>query len=71
MLRYLKGPTDDGLVYDKKNNTSESVIGYVDSNFAGNLDRIRSLTSYVFTFASGAISGRQQCNLKLSRLPLK
>ncbi|KAJ8640321.1 hypothetical protein MRB53_017015 [Persea americana] len=38
------------------NNTFGSVIGYVDSDFAGDLDRRRSLTGYVFTFVSGAIS---------------
>ena len=52
----MRGNTDVGIVYDRSNNTSGSVIGYVDSDFAGDLDRRRSLTGYVFTFASGAIS---------------
>ena len=56
ILRYLRGTTDVGIIYDRSNNTSGSVIGYVDSDFAGDLDRRRSLTGYVFTFASGAIS---------------
>ena len=32
------------------------LMGYVDSNFAGNLDKRRSLTGYVFTFGKCAIS---------------
>eukprot|EP00268_Persea_americana_P003240 TRINITY_DN10975_c0_g1_i1.p1 TRINITY_DN10975_c0_g1~~TRINITY_DN10975_c0_g1_i1.p1 ORF type:complete len:188 (+),score=29.29 TRINITY_DN10975_c0_g1_i1:162-725(+) len=56
ILHYLRGTINVGIVYDKSNNTSGSVIGYVDKNFAGDLDRIKSLTSYVFTFVSGANS---------------
>ena len=44
------------IIYDRNNNTSASVIGYVDSEFTGDLDRIRSLIVYVFTFATCAIS---------------
>ncbi|XXG58369.1 hypothetical protein AAC387_Pa04g0693 [Persea americana] len=56
ILRYLRGTIDVGIIYNRSNNTSGSVIGYVDSDFVGDLDRRRSLTGYVFTFASGAIS---------------
>lgn len=56
ILRYLKGTTDVGLVYDRGSNTSGSVVGYVDSYYAGDLDRRRSLTGYVFTLSGCAIS---------------
>ncbi|KAG8488772.1 hypothetical protein CXB51_016789 [Gossypium anomalum] len=36
--------------------TRDGVIGYVDANFAGDLDRRRSLTGYVFTIGGCAIS---------------
>ncbi|KAG8478019.1 hypothetical protein CXB51_027833 [Gossypium anomalum] len=36
--------------------TKDGVIGYVDADFAGDLDRIRSLTGYVFTIGGCAIS---------------
>ncbi|KAG8496862.1 hypothetical protein CXB51_008020 [Gossypium anomalum] len=36
--------------------TKDGVIGYVDADFAGGLDRIRSLTGYVFTIGGCAIS---------------
>ena len=29
--------------------TRDGIVGYVDSDFAGNLDKRRSLTRYVFT----------------------
>ena len=43
-------------MYDRNNNTSRSVLGYIDLDFAGDLDRRKSLTGYVFTFTSGTIS---------------
>ncbi|KAG8481596.1 hypothetical protein CXB51_026522 [Gossypium anomalum] len=36
--------------------TKDGVIGYVDADFAGDLDRRRSLTGYVFTIGGCAIS---------------
>ncbi|KAG8496765.1 hypothetical protein CXB51_007998 [Gossypium anomalum] len=36
--------------------TRDGVIGYVDADFAGDLDRKRSLTGYVFTIGGCAIS---------------
>ncbi|KAG8472774.1 hypothetical protein CXB51_034669 [Gossypium anomalum] len=36
--------------------TRDGVIGYVDADFAGDLDRRRSLTGYVFTIGDCAIS---------------
>ncbi|KAG8499388.1 hypothetical protein CXB51_005980 [Gossypium anomalum] len=36
--------------------TKDGVIGYVDADFAGDLDRRRSLTGYVFTIRGCAIS---------------
>ncbi|GKV08223.1 hypothetical protein SLEP1_g19888 [Rubroshorea leprosula] len=56
VLRYLRGTTDVGLVYDRSANPSGNVVGFVDSNFAGNLDKSRSTTRYVFTLLGCAIS---------------
>lgn len=55
ILRYLRGSADLCLVYDQSDCTS-SVTGYVDSDYAGDLDKRRSLTGYVFTYSGGAIS---------------
>jgi hypothetical protein len=53
VLRYLRGTTDYCITY---NGGCELVCGYVDSDFAGDLDKIRSTSGYVFTLAGGAIS---------------
>ena len=45
-----------GLVYDQSNNISKTIICYVDSNFARDLDRRKSLIGYVFAFCGSVIS---------------
>ncbi|KAG8483260.1 hypothetical protein CXB51_022251 [Gossypium anomalum] len=53
ILRYLRGTIDVCLQFGR---TEDGVIGYVDADFAGDLDRRRSLTGYVFTIGGCAIS---------------
>jgi len=36
--------------------TDKGLIGYVDSDYAADLDKRRSLTAYVFTLGSCAVS---------------
>ena len=52
-LRYLRGTTNVCLQFGR---TRDEVIGHVDVDFAGDLDRRRSLTGYVFTIGGCAIS---------------
>ncbi|KAH9667833.1 hypothetical protein KPL70_021191 [Citrus sinensis] len=56
LLRYLKGTEEYGVVFGQVNNASSKVLGYVDSNFVGDLDKRRSVTSFVFTLCGGAVS---------------
>ena len=35
---------------------SNDVVGFVDSDYGGDLDRRRSLSGYIFTLCSGSIS---------------
>ncbi|KAG8474407.1 hypothetical protein CXB51_033681 [Gossypium anomalum] len=44
------------LMYAMFGRTEDGAIGYVDTDFAGDLDRRRSLIGYVFTIGSCAIS---------------
>ncbi|KAG8501303.1 hypothetical protein CXB51_003446 [Gossypium anomalum] len=44
------------LMYAMFGRTEDGVIGYVDADFAGDLDRRRSLTGYVFTIGGCAIN---------------
>ena len=53
ILRYIRGTSDAGLCYGGSDFT---VRGYVDSDFAGDLDKRKSTTGYVFTLAGGAVS---------------
>ncbi|KAK3015214.1 hypothetical protein RJ639_005423 [Escallonia herrerae] len=56
-LEQLDVTTDTDLVYHLGSDDANGrVIGYVDSDDVGNLNRMRSLTSYVFTFSSCVIN---------------
>jgi len=53
VLWYLRGTSDYCITYT---NGCELVCGYVDSDFAGDFEKMRSTSRYVFTLAGGAIS---------------
>ncbi|KAH9654151.1 hypothetical protein KPL70_027652 [Citrus sinensis] len=53
VLRYIRGTSDVALCYGGSEFT---VRGYVDSDFAGDLDKRKSTTRYVFTLAGAAVS---------------
>jgi len=55
-LRYLKESKNIGLCFDRETNSDCKIAGYSDSDFAGDLDRRRSLTGYAFTLSGSAIS---------------
>ncbi|PKA59453.1 Retrovirus-related Pol polyprotein from transposon TNT 1-94 [Apostasia shenzhenica] len=55
ILHYLKGTSDYGLLFEKNSN-SDFLIGYVDSNYVGDLDKRRSTTGFIFTLGGGSIS---------------
>lgn len=48
LLRYIKGASDLGILYDgNKEHGGDVIVGYSDSDFAGNIDNRRSQTGYV------------------------
>ncbi|KAL0447562.1 UNVERIFIED_CONTAM: Retrovirus-related Pol polyprotein from transposon TNT 1-94 [Sesamum latifolium] len=53
-LIYLKGTVGHGVVFGSQQN-DPLVVGYVDSDYAGDLDDIRFTTGYVFTLGGGPI----------------
>ena len=53
VLRYLRGTNNYCITFEGSN---DEVCGYVDSNFASDLDKRRSTSGYVFTLAGGPIS---------------
>ncbi|KAG8480138.1 hypothetical protein CXB51_024910 [Gossypium anomalum] len=56
ILRYIQKTVDVGLLFKQDNTLGKCVIGYVDSDYAGDLDKQKSTTGYVFTLARGPIS---------------
>ena len=58
ILRYILNTVDVGLVFQHDGSLGQQMIGYVDSDYAGDLDKCRSTTGYVFTLAGGPISWR-------------
>lgn len=57
LLRYLRGSADLNLIYSKSD-ANLRVQGYTDSDFAGDLDRQRSTSGYVFTVGGNTVSWR-------------
>ena len=53
IFRYLTGTHDFGILFDQR--ASTEAVGYVDSNYAGDIDSRKSMTCYVFRFAGGPI----------------
>ena len=65
-LRYLKGIVKDGVFY-KRGGVSE-LIGFTDSNYAGDIEDRKSTSGYVFMMSEGAVawSSRKQPIVTLS-----
>ena len=53
ILRYIRRTLDVALCYGRSEFT---VRGYMDSDFAGDLDKRKSTTGYVFTLAGASVS---------------
>jgi hypothetical protein len=54
IFRYLKGTAEHGILFSRQPRTN-SVVGYVDVDYAGEVDDRRSTTGYVFTLSGGLI----------------
>ena len=51
ILWYILGTVDVGLKFEKSNRVDRFVFGYVDSDYACDLDKRRSTIAYGFTMA--------------------
>nr|GEX42753.1 retrovirus-related Pol polyprotein from transposon TNT 1-94 [Tanacetum cinerariifolium] len=56
ILRYLKGTSNIGLSFKKGCASPNGVVGYVDFDYAGDLDARKSLSLYIFSHYGSAIS---------------
>ncbi|XP_031285303.1 secreted RxLR effector protein 161-like [Pistacia vera] len=59
VLRYINNSLDVGLEFYKRH-ASLDLVGFVDSNFAGDKDSRKSSTSYYFTISGNCISWMSQ-----------
>ena len=56
ILRYIQKTVDVDLLFERDDTLVQGVIRYVNSNYAGDLDKRWSTTEYVFTFAGRTIN---------------
>jgi len=52
----VNGSIDRGLVFDKNKAAALDVVGFVDSDYAGDFDKMRSIFGYIFTMCACVIS---------------
>ena len=53
-MRYLKGTTGHGIIFCSQQ-SDPSVVGYVDSDYADDLDDKKSTIGYVFNVGGGPV----------------
>ncbi|KAE8678648.1 hypothetical protein F3Y22_tig00111402pilonHSYRG00027 [Hibiscus syriacus] len=56
IMRYILNTVDVGLVFQQDKQDGQCVVGYCDSDYAGDLDKRRSTNGYVFTSAKAPVS---------------
>ncbi|PNX59879.1 cationic amino acid transporter 1-like protein, partial [Trifolium pratense] len=56
ILRYLKGTLTNGIMYKSDTEKGFELVGWSDSDYAGDVNDRKSTTGFVFMLGSGAIS---------------
>ncbi|XP_057952415.1 secreted RxLR effector protein 161-like [Malania oleifera] len=71
-LMYLRGTTEYGIMFSEQQ-SDLSMVGYMDADYAGDLDDRRSTTGYVFTLVGEPICWKSmvQSLLTLSIIELE
>ena len=59
LLRYINSTLHTGLCYEKRKNALD-LVGFVDSDFAGDRDSRKSTTAFYFTLGGNCISWKSQ-----------
>ncbi|XP_035832857.1 secreted RxLR effector protein 161-like [Helianthus annuus] len=54
ILKYIKGTIDHGIIYSK--GSKGKLVGYSDSDYAGNIEDSKSTSGYIFNLGSGAVA---------------
>ena len=69
VLRYLKGTENYGIIYSS--NKEKDLIGYCDSDWAGDIDTLKSTSGYVFQLGNSAISWSSRKQTSVARSSTK
>ena len=56
ILRYILNTVDVDLVFKRDEKVDNYIVGYYDFDYAGDMDKRRSTTDYVFTLAKTPVS---------------
>lgn len=56
IMRYLRGTMDFGLMYGGSKEEECALVGYVDFDFIGDLDKRKSQIGYLFTLGGGIVN---------------
>lgn len=54
ILRYVRGKVNFGILYKKKG--ADELVAYTDSDYAGDIEDIKSTSGYAFMFSEGVIA---------------
>ena len=60
VLRYLRGTYDQEIVYERSHERVNTLWGWVDSDWAADLDSRRSHTGYILMLTGGAVSWKSR-----------
>ena len=72
VLRYLRATYDQAIVYERIDVLANTLWGWVDSDWAADLDSRRSHTGYILMLSGGAVSWKSHLDKTVCRsLPLK
>ena len=67
ILRYLAGTVDYGLRYYATSTGPSEIVGYSDSDWAGDKSDRKSTSGFVFLFAGGALSWKSKKQTVVAR----
>ena len=56
IMRYLQNTVNVGLTFEQDKSLGKCIVGYCDSDYAGDLDKRRSTTGYFFTLTKAPVS---------------
>lgn len=66
ILKYLRGVVGHGILYGRVNEATTQVFGFVDSDFARNLDKRRSIIGFMYAFCGAEVSRKASLQLAVT-----